>query len=317
MAVPSSGELKLWDTLWNQELGGSKGENSLHSASVYAGFDTPDALSDFYGWSDVEIPSVSSSPASSIGSSTFVANGNVSSTGNENPDRGFYMGTNSSAYSNNPKYSVGTGGTGNFSRYFSGLSSQTSYYYWAFACNSAGEVQGGRITATTTAPPFSPSLATVLTSGNFSFGLAGNKSVGNGVYYRNPYTGQNNFLQGASASGGPPSGYYVNATWSTAQGATNTNNLWSTGFGGSIINGYNGKTCGVTFSWGNAPSYNHPIQSSGAPGFNQGRGTTGFYNNSLGANTGMETTSPGGSHYAYYNLGAKSDIRLKTNIVYL
>ena len=60
MAVPSSGELKLWDDLWNQEIGGSKGNNSLHSASVYAEFDTPDALGDFYGWSDVEVPSVSS-----------------------------------------------------------------------------------------------------------------------------------------------------------------------------------------------------------------------------------------------------------------
>jgi hypothetical protein len=315
MAVPSSGELKLWDTLWNQELGGSKGENSLHSASIYAGFDTPDALSDFYGWSDVEVPAVSSSPASSIGSSTFVANGNVSSTGNENPTRGFYMGTNSGAYSSNPKYAIGTGGTGAFSRYFSGLSSQTSYYYWAFACNSAGEVQGGRITATTTAPPFSPSLATVLTSGNFAMILSGNASVGAGVYYRNPYTGQNNYLGGTSA--GSPGGY-AQANMGSAQGATNTNNLWSVGFGGSIVGGVNGKTCGQSFSWGNAPSYNHPVQSAGTPGFNQGRGNTGFYNNSLGARTGMETAGGfGGSHYAYYNLGSKSDIRLKINITYL
>ena len=49
MAVPNSGQLKLWDMLWNQELGGSKGNNSLHSASVYAGFSVPDSLGEFYG----------------------------------------------------------------------------------------------------------------------------------------------------------------------------------------------------------------------------------------------------------------------------
>ena len=44
MAVPNSGQLKLWDMLWNQELGGSKGNNSLHSASIYAGKSVPDSL---------------------------------------------------------------------------------------------------------------------------------------------------------------------------------------------------------------------------------------------------------------------------------
>ena len=89
MAVPSSGELKLWDTLWNQELAGSQGENSLHSASVYAGFSTPDALSDFYGWSDVETPTVTTSAMSQVEYYRMYANGNVSDTGNEDPDRGF------------------------------------------------------------------------------------------------------------------------------------------------------------------------------------------------------------------------------------
>ena len=66
MAIPSSGQLKLWDTLWNQELGGEKGENSLHSASVYAGFSTPDALGDFYGWSDVEAPTVTTQGVTNV-----------------------------------------------------------------------------------------------------------------------------------------------------------------------------------------------------------------------------------------------------------
>jgi len=193
MAIPSSGELKLWDTLWNQELGGTKGENSLHSASVYAGFSTPDALSDFYGWSDVEVPSVTTNSASSLASTSFTANGTVNSTGNENPDRGFYMGTNSSAAGNNTKYSIGTGGAGAFSRSFTGLSSQTNYYYWAYACNSAGEAIGGRVTATTTAPPFSPSTAPQFDGINVQ-NWQSNSNNSLATYATNPYTGGGNTI---------------------------------------------------------------------------------------------------------------------------
>lgn len=192
MAVPSSGELKLWDNIWNQELGGAQGENSLHSASVYAGFSTPDAMSDFYGWSDVEVPAVSTSTSTSITTNSMVLNGNVSSTGNENPSRGFYFGTNSSAANNNTKYNVGTGGVGAFSCNKTGLSYYTTYYNWAFACNSAGEAQGGRITTTTAAPPFTPSCAgcTFTQLCAYSCGcdcVLMNNSVSQGYY--NPYTG--------------------------------------------------------------------------------------------------------------------------------
>ena len=75
MAVPSSGQLKLWNDIWNNEIGGTQGNNSLHSASVYAGFTTPDAMGDFYGWSDVEVPSVSTSAMSSVTDNSMQANG--------------------------------------------------------------------------------------------------------------------------------------------------------------------------------------------------------------------------------------------------
>ena len=192
MAVPSSGELKLWDDLWNQELDGSKGNNSLHSASVYAGFSTPDALGDFYGYSDVEAPTISTQPAQSVTHNSFRARGCVSATGNEDPTRGFYMGTNANASTNNPKYSIpGTGGVGLFCCDFSSLSNQTTYYYWAFGLNSAAEAEGARETVSTPAPPFSPQLVDNFFSGG---GTQGNavavKCHRTSLQYINPYTSQ-------------------------------------------------------------------------------------------------------------------------------
>ena len=52
MALPSSGQLSINDI--RTELGTSEG--SLHSLSVTAGFSTPDAISDFYGYSGVISP---------------------------------------------------------------------------------------------------------------------------------------------------------------------------------------------------------------------------------------------------------------------
>jgi len=187
MAVPASGELKLWDTLWNQEIGGTKGENSLHSASVYAGFSTPDALSDFYGWSDVEAPTVTTNAISSLAFTSMTLNGNVTSTGNEAVTRGFYFGNIANPYSSNTKLSLGgtQNSTGPFSCAKTGLTAQTLYYAWAFACNSAGEAVGSRVQATTPAPPFTPTLYDFgLTSRNLIPAPGPNASVG----YINPYT---------------------------------------------------------------------------------------------------------------------------------
>lgn len=192
MAVPASGELKLWDTLWNQELGGTKGENSLHSASVYAGFSTPDALSDFYGWSDVEVPTISTQTEQSVTHNSFRARGCVSATGNEDPTRGFYMGTNANASTNNPKYSLpGTGGVGLFCCDFTGLNCLSTYYYWAFGCNSAGEAEGARETVSTPAPPFSPQYSAQFYANGYNDADAvAVKCHRTSSQYINPYTSQ-------------------------------------------------------------------------------------------------------------------------------
>jgi hypothetical protein len=196
MAVPSSGELKLWQAIWNDELGGSKGQNSLHSASVYAGFDTPDAMGDFYGFSDVEVPTIATNSETSVGSSGFTANGNVTNTGNGTVTRGFYMGTNSSnPGTGNPKYTLPgtTTNTGTFSCAFTGLSSLTTYYYWAWGSNSAGETISSKETVTTTAPPFTPQyvpfvLCDYNTRGQAFQGVPSGTNTFLTYQYVNPYT---------------------------------------------------------------------------------------------------------------------------------
>ena len=197
MAVPASGELKLWDTLWNQELAGTKGENSLHSASVYAGFSTPDALSDFYGWSDVEIPTITTQTETGVTQNSFTANGCVTNTGNGTVYRGFYMGTNSSnPGTSNPKYTLPgtTTSTGTFNCNFTGLTYLTNYYYWAWGCNEAGETISCRQTATTTAPPFTPNYCNNVHCRTYveSAGGAFNNSATSCLKYEyvNPYTSQ-------------------------------------------------------------------------------------------------------------------------------
>jgi hypothetical protein len=188
MAVPASGELKLWDSIWNQEIGGAQGENSLHSASVYAGFSTPDALSDFYGWSDVEVPTVTTYSALSVTDSSMCPRVCVNTTGGEDPVYGVYFGTNAGDYASNTKYTGGTGGVGLYNISRTGLSYLTTYYFWAFACNSGGEAVGSRLSAATTAPPYTPTFG----STTCIQGVAGTQGfcsyMNVSTAYQNPYT---------------------------------------------------------------------------------------------------------------------------------
>ena len=191
MAVPSSGELKLWDMLWNQELAGSKGDNSLHSASVYAGFSTPDALSDFYGFSDVETPSVETLSAESVTATTATLRGCVTDTGNEDVTSGFYFGTSNTATSN-PKLTLpGTRGTGIYCCAKTSIPHSTTQKVFAFACNSAGEcIAPNCCSFTTPAPPFSPLTCTFYQCSRSRVSDIGTNIASHTTqaFVRNPYT---------------------------------------------------------------------------------------------------------------------------------
>jgi hypothetical protein len=141
MPIKTSGELALIADI-EAEFSQGNDNISLAQAGVDAGLNAGDlGMFEFYGLSDAIAPSVTTSAASSVTSSSMRANGNVSSDGGASiTQRGFYFGT-SSTYTSNTKYSV-SGTTGSFNRTFTSLSGATTYYMTAYAINSAGESVG-------------------------------------------------------------------------------------------------------------------------------------------------------------------------------
>lgn len=191
MAVPSSGQLKLYADI-QTEAGGAQSNTSLHNLSVYAGFSTPDAMSDFYGWADIELPSVTTNGISSVGSSSMTLNGNLTSTGNDTSVQvGFYFGTSTNRTSNTKVQQGTRSTTGTYALGRSGLGYGTTYYSWAYAISDAGEVQGARTQATTTFPPFTPTLGVMQCIGSCLYASdsnpASNFKFERG--YFNPYSG--------------------------------------------------------------------------------------------------------------------------------
>jgi len=150
MAVPSSGQLRLRADIALEVDGSATNNNvSLNTLSNSAGFTDPDAMTDFYGYSNASAPSVTTNNASSVGASSFVANGNVTNdNGGTIQERGFYVGT-SGTVTSNTKYTV-SGTTGSYNSTISSLGSNTTYYITAFATNSAGTTFGSTVTQATT-----------------------------------------------------------------------------------------------------------------------------------------------------------------------
>lgn len=156
MALPSSGQLRLYADI-GVELGVGQSNVSLGSMSDSAGFSEPDTMSDFYGYVDAIAPSVTTNSATGVSYNYMTARGNVTSDGGGAiTQRGFYFGT-SSNYSSNAKYSV-SGTTGSFSRQFTSLSANTTYYMTAYAINSVGESVGSTVSRATGTQPINAAM---------------------------------------------------------------------------------------------------------------------------------------------------------------
>ena len=150
MAVPSSGQLRLRADIANEVNGSATGSNiSLRALSASAGKSTPDTMSEFYGYSAVEPPSIIALHSSSTDSSVY-ARIRLGDTGGENPySTGVYIGTSTNMTSN-PKYELGAGVIYNYKGYNrTGLAANTTYYWWGYATNSAGTTYTARQTRAT------------------------------------------------------------------------------------------------------------------------------------------------------------------------
>ena len=99
------------------------------------------------GSETTDLPTVTTSEASNITATGATLSGNVTSDGGATiTARGFLYGTNS----NNLSQTVQSGsGTGSYTKALTGLTSSTTYYYKAYATNSAGTAYGEVMSFTT------------------------------------------------------------------------------------------------------------------------------------------------------------------------
>tara|TARA_R100000231_G_scaffold7251_2_gene10235 strand:- start:412 stop:1284 length:873 start_codon:yes stop_codon:yes gene_type:complete len=133
MAVPSSGQLRLRADI-NQEINDNDTDTnvSLGTLSDDAGFDAPDTMSEFYGYSAFTAPTITSNISSgSVTQSSMTLSFTYANPSAANLNHAWYFGTNSNRTSNT-LYSGGqsTSTNNTVTRSFSSLNSGTTYYYW-------------------------------------------------------------------------------------------------------------------------------------------------------------------------------------------
>lgn len=150
MAIPGSGPLRLRADI-NQEINGNDTDTnvSLGQLADDAGFDAPDTMSEFYGYSSVTTPTVVTLTPTGVGPAEMNQQGNITSDGGATvTTRGFYFGTNSD-YTQNTKDTSGAG-TGTYNKVISNLTPGQTYYITAWAGNSVGEAVGATVSQATT-----------------------------------------------------------------------------------------------------------------------------------------------------------------------
>jgi hypothetical protein len=151
MPITSSGQIALITDIEAEFDQTGSTDISLFQARDDAGLDAGEvAMTDFYGLASAVAPTVTVQSSSSVSSSGFTANGNVTADGGASvTERGFYIGTSTTATSNT-KYTV-SGTTGAYTYAITGLSSSTTYYVFAFATTSAGTTITSYVSTTTSA----------------------------------------------------------------------------------------------------------------------------------------------------------------------
>ena len=172
------------------------------------------------------LPSINTSPASSISYASATSGGNITSDGGASIiARGVCWGTSQNPTIANSKTSDGTG-TGNYISNISGLTVNTTYYIRAYATNSAGTGYGEQVTfttLTTTTPTLSTNTVSSITQTTASCG--GNIDSDNGA--------------SVTARG---------VCWGTGQNPTTSNSKTSNGTGiGSFTSSITGLTANTTY----------------------------------------------------------------------
>ena len=157
MALQTSGPIALFLEIRAEEItktpGLSATDFGLREVSSAAGFTEPDLMSEFYGYSSVTPIVWTAAPVEISKNDISInirQNANTYNTGNGTiTSKGFYYGTSTNINSAT-KVQVNTANnTAEFTRNFTGLSGGTTYRFWAYAINDAGETVSPRRDITT------------------------------------------------------------------------------------------------------------------------------------------------------------------------
>jgi hypothetical protein len=257
MAVPSSGQLRLRADI-NQEINGNDSDSNvaLGTLSNDAGFDEPDTMSEFYGYSSETAPDVNNASNTNVQSTSMRITATLTDNGGTtlslNPYASnyvkFYFGTNSNVTSNTvygASLLSGTSGESGSTYYIdrTGLTQQTTYYYGFYAQNGSGNdiTTGSR----TTPLPTNPSSNARVSCG----GDCGNGNAAN-AYSQNitvTFGGTGNYTHGGPYN--PPSQVKVyGPVWGNRSDWTsNFNSSWN-GYSVSGSGTYGPCYCGSTYA---------------------------------------------------------------------
>lgn len=325
MGVPASGQLKLYSDIYTEFTDHSQGNNSLHSASIYAGFTTPDAMSDFYGYQDQVPPTLTTCTAAGVTCTAMQLRGAVNNLGGApNVARGFRFGPYSNINSNPQYLNSNSAGTGAYTDDRTGLASTSTYYFQAYATNDAGTGVGATCSATTQTPWNCTLCSAAQSPGFTAMAISINNNVINGggpwhaadvtTYYQHPYNGWTGLT---SVSCGPyaPSAQCRQVEMNESawiQSPTVCHRMTNNGRQGP--SGWSNNQQGCKTAW-MMMTYgcfyvNGTWQASSNPS------TTDYYNENFYVCFCLCTDG-----YAYNHTATKyrcfSDLRLKTNINYL
>ncbi|HXK31964.1 MAG TPA: peptidoglycan-binding protein, partial [Candidatus Paceibacterota bacterium] len=126
---------------------------------------------------EVSIPTVTTNAASSITTTSATLNGKIDSTGGSSVlEKGFDWGTSSGSLTNELTQ-TGTYSTGSFTKYLSGLTPGTKYYFQAKARNSSGWDYGSELSFTAGTAPLYFSLSRTPTSDTIVQGDSAQTSI--------------------------------------------------------------------------------------------------------------------------------------------
>lgn len=243
MPIVSSGEIALIADIEAEYDQTGTTDISLLQARDDAGLGSGQvAMTQFYSLSDVVCSTNDLSNYTSLASTSVTLNGEITNTGGGTfTDKGFYVGTSSTA-TNNTKYSYGSGG-GSWSQNITGLSSGTTYYVRSYTVSEAGECLGTRtVSFATPQPSLSSHLSFSQTGGggshwdppgtSGSFSANSSWSANGNSYSTYAYTGASN---GASHSW---SGFYYTSGGGSAY--VTSSRSGSSGNGGTVS--YSGRS---------------------------------------------------------------------------